>query len=119
MTLNKLPYGSCLYISGKMSGLPCFNFKYVFHWQVVLEKSGYKVINPAELDCLKMFDGWKYSEDQWDSIVEEDCDIIRSDKVDAVFVIGKDYVTSGGAHREITAALEAGKDVYYENDQRS
>ena len=117
--LNKLPIGSTIYISGKMSGLPCFNFKNFFYWQVMLEKSGYKVVNPAEIDCLKMIGGWRYSEDQWEAVIEEDCEIIRSDRVDAVFVIGRDYVSSAGAHREIMAAADADKPVYYENDQRS
>jgi hypothetical protein len=113
---DKLPYGSVIYVSGPMTGLPCFNFKSFFYWQVMLEKSGYKVINPAEQDCLKMLnEGWQYSPDKWEEVIEEDCQLIR-DEADAVFVMDG-YITSEGAHREISTAVEAGKPVFYETEQ--
>jgi hypothetical protein len=116
--IDKLPQGSTIYVSGKMTGVHCFNFKNFFYWQVVLERSGYRVINPAEIDCLRMLnEGWVYSPDKWEEIIAEDCELIKS-KADAVFVMDG-YITSEGAHKEIAAAIESGKMVFYETDKRS
>lgn len=72
-----------VYIAGPMRGIKTYNFPQFFYWQVVLEQMGCEVINPAEEDCRRWFEeGWLYSDDQWESILEHDkklveqCDII-------------------------------------------
>ena len=106
-----------IYIAGPMKGHKCFNFKNFFHWQVKLEKSGYKVINPAEIDCLKWIEeGWIFTEDQHGDILKKDCEIIRT-KVDTLFVL-TGWETSVGANREIATAKEKGILVVYEDNKR-
>lgn len=112
-----LPIGSIIYISGPMTGYHCFNFPRFFYWQVVLERSGYAVLNPAEIDCQRMLEGWRYTDDQWDALLEEDCRLIR-ENADAVFVL-KGHEKSKGAHKEIAEALKHHKPVFYETDRRS
>jgi len=106
--------GSTIYIAGPMSGIHCFNFKLFFYWQVRLEREGYTVINPAEIDCVKMFDGWQYSPDQWEAVLQEDCELIRT-KADAVFAMSG-WTASKGAMREVGTAVENGISVYHEID---
>ena len=101
-----------VYISGPMSGLPCFNFPNFFYWQRRLEKTGWKVINTALIDCMKMLDGWRYTEDQWEEIVTEDCRLIR-EEADAIFVLDG-HKDSVGAKREIAEAEKKGLDIYWE-----
>ena len=43
-----------IYISGPMTGMDDYNFKVFFHRQVELEKEGWRVLNPAEIDLRKM-----------------------------------------------------------------
>lgn len=114
LAMLSLPTNSIIYISGPMTGHRAFNFKNFFHWQVVLERAGYIVINPAEIDTLKLFDGWQYTEDQWEELIEEDCRLIR-EHADAVFVL-KGYEGSRGATREIAEALRYTKPCFYENE---
>jgi len=111
--------GSVIYISGPMSAFKnqCYNFKHFFYWQVVLERAGYAVLNPAEIDCLKLLKGWVYTDDQWDALLEEDCRLIR-ENADAVFVLDH-HEASKGARREIAEAVKYSKPVFYEEDQRS
>lgn len=112
LTLSGLRPGSKVYLSGPMSGIHCYNFKSFFYWQVVLENSGYEVINPAEIDTLKLFEGWKYSEDQWEEIIQEDCRLVREES-DAIFCM-EGWSASKGALCEIEAAEDSGKPIYYE-----
>ena len=109
-----LEVGSTVYIAGPMRGIRCFNFARFFYWQVVLEKSGYKVINPAELDCLRWIEkGWMFTEDQYDEILDLDCKMIQ-ESADCVFVLSG-WQTSEGANREIRTAKDKGIMVAYED----
>ena len=110
-----LPYGSTIYLSGPMTDEFCFNFENFFHWAYVFRQSGYQVINPAEIDCLKMFDGWKYEPCMWEEVIFEDCKLI-TDSADAIFVL-KGWEDSRGVARELCAAQMAGKPVYWEEDR--
>lgn len=106
--------GSTAYVCGPMRGQECFNFKNFFYWQVVLEKSGYKVINPAEIDCKAWInDGWIFTDDQHAGILEKDCEIIRNE-VDFLFVL-TGWENSVGANKEIATAEEKGILIVYED----
>ena len=113
--MKDLKFGATIYISGPMTGIECFNFPQFFYWQVKLEKSGYHVLNPAMMDCMKMLhDGWKYEPCMWDDIIEEDCKII-AEEADALFVLNG-WRDSCGALREIETAKVHGIPVYYEEE---
>ena len=103
-----------LYIAGPMRTYKCMNFPQFFYFQVLFEKSGYKVINPAELDCERWFnDGWVYTDDQYNEILEADCKIIR-EQVDVLFVL-TGWEDSEGACREIAEAHKKGILVTYQD----
>lgn len=105
--------GSTGYICGKMRGLPCYNFKNFFHWQVVLERSGYFVINPAQNDCEKSLNStWHFTEDQYEDILAEDFKLIEG--VDFVFVL-EGWESSEGANREIEHAEKHNIPIFYED----
>ena len=108
--------GKTCYISGPMRDQHCFNFKRFFYWQVLMENSGYRVVNPAELDCLKMFAGWKFTEDQWRGILNKDLAIIRA-RVHFMFML-RGWEDSEGANEERNLALELGLPVYYEDKEK-
>ena len=113
MITDKLPRGSRIYVAGKMRGEPIFNYKNFFHAQVELEKLGYKVINPAAIDCARMlFGDWKFTDDKYEEVISMDLRIVR-DHADAVFML-KGWPCSPGAVREIKQAAESGKKVYYQ-----
>ena len=106
-----IPFGSKGYLSGPMTGVEDYNMPMFFYWQVKLEKSGYRIDNPALYDLRKMRTGWVYSEDQWDSIIAEDCEILKG--CDFVFVLNG-WQDSPGALIEIECARREGIPVYYE-----
>ena len=111
--MDNLGYGKTIYIAGPMGDIHCHNFKRFFYWQAMLENSGYKVINPAEQDCLRWIDyGWIYTDDQYESVMKYDLIMIRL-VADAVFAL-KGWEDSPGATREIGLAINLGKPVYYE-----
>ena len=114
--IPKLECGSTIYISGAMRGQYCYQFKNFFYWQVVFERSGYVVINPAEIDAVKMIDGWVFTESQYEDVMAADLLLIES-KADAVFVL-KEHKTSEGALREIARAEKCGIPVFYEEMQK-
>lgn len=101
-----------IYIAGPMRGYKCFNFANFFYWQVVLEKAGYKVANPAEHDVDKMLSGWVYNEDQYSAVLLYDIQLIK-ERVDAVFSL-KNADQSPGARAEIGFATAIGLDTYAE-----
>ena len=104
-----------IYISGKMSGVKCFNFKRFFYHQVLLENEGWHVINPAEHDCLKMLDGWHYTPDQWDELIAYDLKLIE-EQADAIFML-EGWHDSQGAFMEFNAAVEKGIEIKYEREE--
>ena len=106
--------GSTIYIAGPMRGYPLMNFPQFFYWQIQLENSGYKVINPAAEDCKRWFkDGWVFRESEWRDVLEYDKMLIRS-QADALFVLDG-WKDSEGALEEIELAVEIGIDVFYED----
>ena len=106
-----MSFGDCVYIAGPMRGYPCYNFKNFFYWQVFWEKSGYLVINPAEIDCKRaLYSEWHFTEDQYDEILAEDIEILLAN-ADFVFMLDG-WDGSVGAKREKAAAEAAGIPVY-------
>ena len=106
--------GTTVYISGAMRGRYCMNFENFFYWARVLRRSGYKVINPAEMDCLKMMDGWVFSDDKWREVLDDDLEIIR-ERADWMFVLS-DSEESEGSIEEIAEMNKKGADlVFYED----
>ena len=77
--IEGLSAGDTVYISGPMRGKHCYNFEEFFFWAKILRRSGYDVINPAETDCLRMFEGWVFTDDQWHDVMEKDLEMIRND----------------------------------------
>jgi nucleoside 2-deoxyribosyltransferase len=116
--MDNLGYGATIYVAGPMRLHHCYNFKRFFYHQVMLENSGYKVINPAELDCLRWInDGWIFSEDQYEVVMAIDLALIEH-SADAVFAL-KGWEDSPGATREIGLAINLGKPVYYEDQHEA
>lgn len=114
--LQGLPHGSTIYIAGPMSIFKekCYNFERFFYWAAVLRASGYNIINPAEMDCRRFFDGWVYSSDNYEEVLAEDLAVIE-DKADAIFNL-LDWDKSPGAQRENEKAGERGLKIYFEKD---
>lgn len=104
-----------LYLSGPMTGLPCYNFPAFFYWEVVLSNRGHKVINPARIDCERMLGGWTYSEDQYDEILEEDLRLIRQE-AEGVFMLNG-WEESEGALMEINEARDKGIPIMFEEEE--
>ena len=108
-------YGTTVYICGPMTILKhaCYNFHQFFYWQVKLEKSGYKVINPAEEDCKRaLYSEWFPTREEYETILAGDLKMIEA-KADWLFVL-KGSEESPGAQREIERAEELDIPVFYE-----
>ena len=103
-----------IYISGPMSGVDDYNYPQFFKWHKLLEDAGHIVENPAMHDIEKIkATGWRYDPAMHDALVAEDCELIRSDKVDAIFLL-KGFTRSAGARREHDAAVYKHKEIFYE-----
>ena len=111
-----LPYGSTIYIAGPMRGHECYNFERFFHFAYMLRDSGYEIINPAQMDCERMFEGWVFSEDKYEEVLAFDLAAIAT-KADALFVL-TGWEISEGANREIDLAINMNIPVYYEDERR-
>ena len=109
-----VPKGSKVYIAGPMRGYHCFNFEQFFYWAAILRASGYIPINPAEMDCLRMFDGWVYSDDKYEEIMAIDLKAIRED-ADAIFSLAKWYDSPGALRENKEAGLKDIPDFYEVN----
>lgn len=101
-----------IYISGRMTGEHCFNFERFFYHAHRFRLDGWNPLNPAEHDCMKMFDGWQYSEDQYEAVIQYDLELIK-DKADAIFMLDG-WRRSKGARRELYVAMEKGIEIIYE-----
>jgi hypothetical protein len=112
--LPNLSKGASVYVCGPMTGIHCYNFPQFFYWATVLELSGYKALNPAEIDLVKMFEGWRYSEDQWEEVLAADLELIQND-AQALFVL-KGWQDSKGANLEIDKAKELGLAIFFEEE---
>ena len=102
-----------IYISGPMTGVDDYNYPQSFKWQVLLEDAGHTVENPAMHDIQRIKKGWRYKPEMREELIAEDCELIKSDKVDAIFLL-KGYSNSYGARREHDAANYKSKRVFYE-----
>jgi len=101
-----------IYISGPMTGLPCFNFMEFFYWEKVWTDRGWTVVNPARVDCEKMLRGWVYTEEQYREILDEDLRLIR-EECDAIFMMNG-WVGSDGANEEYAEAVNYNKEILFE-----
>jgi nucleoside 2-deoxyribosyltransferase len=77
-----------IYIAGPMSGKECYNFEEFFVVARILKNAGYEVINPAQIDAEKMFDGWQYTEDQYPLVLSEDITVITNEAFMVVLLDG-------------------------------
>lgn len=116
LNLFGLPKGGKVYIAGPMSIYKekCYNFERFFYWAAVLRASGYIPLNPAEMDCTRMFTGWTYNPDKYDEILEEDKRIVR-EEADAIFNL-EDWEKSPGAIEENEVAEDKGIPYFNEVD---
>lgn len=107
-----------------MSGIPQFNYPAFYEAAANLEKEGYEVYNPAEMDSpeiqkasLASEDGsFKNLEDMgyrgtWGDFLREDVKIV-ADEVDSVVVL-PGWTSSRGARLEAFVAMTVQKDVLY------
>ena len=113
--MDNLPVGSTIYIAGPMRGHACYNFERFFYFASFLKQGGYKVINPAQIDCEKMLGGWVYTDEQYPNILLADLNLIKD--VDALFML-KGWEKSPGAKAEHALASAIGKGIYYESDKK-
>ena len=111
-----MKYGSTVYICGPMRGKPCMNFEEFFYWARLLRRSGYKVINPAEHDCERMFGGWVWDESKYEEVLQEDLRLI-TEYAQWLFVL-KGWEDSDGANREIEHARNLGLSIFYEDKRK-
>lgn len=95
-----------IYIAGPMRGHRCYNFQKFFSMAEKLEMCGFEVINPAEIDTLKMFDGWTYTSCQYPDILLKDIQLIK-EKADAVVLLNG-WHESPGATAEFSFADAVG-----------
>jgi len=98
-----------VYVAGKMRGEPCYNFESFFFWARILRLSGYDVVNPAQIDTEKMFDGWQYTEDQYPDVLLHDLHEIKD--VDAILLL-EGWENSVGATAERAFGIAIGKKIY-------
>ena len=113
----KLPFGSTIYIAGPMRGYPQYNYEEFFYWSRMFRTSGYKVLNPAAKDVDKWLDdGWVFSEDEWELVIEEDLQWIK-DEADALFML-HGWEDSEGANMEKELADDLDLPVFFEDDRQ-
>lgn len=90
-----------IYIAGPMRGHECYNFEAFFVAAHILKQAGFEVINPAQVDTEKMFDGWQYTSDKYPDVILEDLQFVRT--VD-VIVLLDGWEESPGANVELAFA---------------
>lgn len=95
-----------IYIAGPMRGHPCYNFEEFFVMANRLKKAGYEVINPAEVDTNRMFDGWQYTEDKYAEVLAHDIQILSTECFAIMLLNG--WSKSPGARVEATYAKAIG-----------
>lgn len=106
-----------LYISGPMTIKKddCYNYEEFFYWSRVFKKRGYKVVNPARLDCERMFKGWIYFKWMYHLVLSHDCRLIDK-QCDAIFML-RGWEKSVGALKEHGVAMRKGIPIWYEEDE--
>lgn len=102
-----------LYIAGPMRGSDIWNYDRFFYWDVVLRKLGYDVVNPAREDVMKWVrDGWVFTPEQFDAVLEEDLSLIEK-RCTGIFLL-KGWEESVGARAEMAKAEALGLTIYGE-----
>ena len=103
---------SKVYIAGPMTGYPLYNFEQFFAWAAAIRSTGDTPLNPAGHDLSKMFNGWVYSEADYDEVIEYDLELIRQE-ADRMFML-RGWNFSKGAQMEHSLAIELGLNIQYE-----
>jgi len=103
-----------VYIAGPMTGLDCFNFESFFVMARCLRKAGYEVVNPAQRDTERMFDGWVFSLDQYPDILMRDLTMIKDECFCLVQLNG--WKDSKGAKVETAFARAIGVKIVSEEE---
>jgi len=103
---------SKVYIAGPMTGYPLYNFEQFFAWAAAIRSTGDTPLNPAGHDLSKMFNGWAYSEADYDEVIEYDLELIRQE-ADRMFML-RGWNFSKGAQMEHKLAVELGLNIQYE-----
>jgi hypothetical protein len=103
---------SKVYIAGPMTGYPLYNFEQFFAWAAAIRSTGDTPLNPAGRDLFKMFNGWVYSEADYDELIEYDLNLIRQE-ADRMFML-RGWNFSKGAQMEHDLAVELGLNIQYE-----
>lgn len=110
-----------VYLAGRMSGKPGFNFPLFFDAEEWLTwQYPWTVINPARHDVIDMGFEWKDTVGSAAELREQgfdkrealrwDCDQILN--CDGIVMLGHDWVLSGGAKAEYALAKAIGLDCY-------
>lgn len=99
-----------IYIAGKMRGLYALGFKNFFLAQDYLERRGWKVINPAEMDV----EHWvkEKTPRNWFECLRADLAAIE-DQCDAIYMLNN-WEDSNGAKRELAKAKKLGLEIIYQ-----
>ena len=103
-----------IYIAGKMTGVPLFNFPAFDAARDVLEAEGWKVISPADLDREVGFDPLNetfVSKDFLDRAMRRDIEALLT--CDAIYML-EGWETSTGAKAELALANWRHIPVFYE-----
>jgi Domain of unknown function (DUF4406) len=111
-----------LYLAGKMSGIPQFNFPAFDDAATKLRASGYEIVSPAEIDdpetrakALASHDGagdGSMDGNTWGDFLARDVKII-ADEVDGIVFL-PNWTESRGARLEAFVALLSYKPYYFE-----
>ena len=102
-----------VYLAGKMSGVPEYNFPMFFKMEDELKKRGYAVVNPARIVQQKLGDKlkdpiWMATQFDYHAQLEEDIAVLK--KCDTIALI-QGWEFSNGAKKELKVALENGLGV--------
>jgi nucleoside 2-deoxyribosyltransferase len=107
-----------IYIAGPMSRIREFNFPAFDEAKTELEKAGWEVISPADLDRAFGMDGAgktgyeKIDPETFERIVDQDIEAVR--KADALFML-RGWEKSKGATAEHALARWVGKKILYQD----
>lgn len=100
-----------IYIAGPMRGYKAYNYKEFFVAQDRLEKAGWKVVNPAELDAERYGAGQVFN---IRSVLIEDMKEIIVRDCTAIFML-EGFDKSDGARAEMFTARAIGLKVFFQS----
>lgn len=108
--------GDTLYISGPMTGQPDNNRPLFEAAKVALEKMGYQVVSPVDLDEAEGVpvdgDGWSSTDEEYEGFMARDLELL--DTVDGIVML-PGWSKSGGAGREGRKVRDRGKPMFMWN----